>query len=164
MQKNHRSRILLTLIVASFMGSVCLAAEIEVTVSTDKTVYDYLEPISVSVTATNPNDYTVTLEWPTSGQAAYIMDDTYDHRAYIGVLPVFTYRDIAAHESYTWTYDHLFDYYTPGVGEHFVTGVVIYDGINDGDQSDPFSFEVVPEPGTLSLLAIGGLAMLRRRK
>jgi hypothetical protein len=36
--------------------------------------------------------------------------------------------------------------------------------IRQSDDVDLMETWIVPEPGTLSLLAIGGLAMLRRRK
>jgi hypothetical protein len=64
-------------------------------------------------------------------------------------------------EPHVFSSNHIYRYYFTGTGEAARLAISDDYGI---DNSGSVTVEVVPEPAMLSLLALGGLAMLRRRK
>lgn len=64
-------------------------------------------------------------------------------------------------EPHVFSANHLYRYYLTGTGE------AVHLAISDDywpDNSGSLTVEIVPEPATLSMLALGGLAMLRGRR
>ena len=145
------------------------AAEIELSVATDKPSYWVGEDITVSVMAYNPNDYEVGLSFPSGFQASYIMDDIYDWSSDKLFTQAFTYVTIGPESFHSWNLEHDWEYtyrsrtygYDLSIGTHSVVGYLA-GGYTGNCQA--VEFEVVPEPATLSLLALGGVVMLRRRR
>ena len=112
---------------ALFLSVVMLTsvatAQIDVSVSTRKATYVLGEPVRVFVTATNNGSEGVTLEFVTSNQASYVMDDAYAPT--LLAAQVLTERHIPAGESYTWTLDHDLAAYPLDYGTHRVVGKVV---------------------------------------
>jgi hypothetical protein len=134
---------------------------IEITVDTDKDVYNMGESVTVYVSAYNPGFETITLSFATSSQANYFMDGIFDYSSYIISVPRCTEVQIAGNDSYTWTLKHMKDLlsaYPLLQGTHSVVGQVVGYG-----ESGPAQFEVIPEPATLILLALGSLLVQRKK-
>ena len=168
-----RTLILAVVVVFAVLANSIEAAEIELTVATDKPSYSVGGDITISVSAYNPNNYEVTLEFFDSTQASYIMDDVYDWSSERGVFHCVTEVTIGAESSYTWDLEHDWEYaigpatfgYDLSIGTHSVVGALqqIY-GLLDTEYtyySQPVEFEVVPEPASLLLIA-PALASLAR--
>ncbi len=138
MRSRYKHVLLTWLFVTSglFVVQCVNALPLELSVSTDKSAYIAGERLIVDVTAYNPNDQDVYLSFPSALQAWYEMDDVYDSRG--GYIQVFTYRDIPAHGSYTWSFSHRWSEYDLTLGTHSVVGNVLGVG-----SSDPFTFDVV---------------------
>ena len=104
------------------------------------------------------------------------MDNVYDWASDKVFLQVTTEVIIAAESSHTWDLDHDWEYtsgsgtygYDLSVGTHSVVGAVKPTFAAPPGNYDYYSqsveFEVVPEPATLGLMLLGGLALLRRRR
>jgi len=223
-----KARWLIGAAVTAIVGSLA-AADIDVTVATDEPFYVVGDPILVEVTAHNTFTVPVTLQWPNTCQASYIMDDVYDWKSGKFFLHIITEVTIPGQSSHTWYLGHDWGEYNLGPAMHTVVGEVVGYGL-----SQPVSFEVyilgdmdasgalnnndispfvlalvdrpayeirypgidallrgdmdrngyidnndirlfvialtssaapqaVPEPATMSLLVLGGLALLRRR-
>jgi len=122
-----------------------LAADIEVTVQTDKTSYSVGEDVTVFVTAFNPTDSEITLYFGSSCQATYHMDGWFDYMHDKGCLWVITGVVIGPNDSYTWTMVHDSDeqdYCPLYPGKHSVVGEVLSYGLS---RSEPAEFEVEGE-------------------
>ncbi len=103
------------------------AGAIDVYVSTDKRRYTLGEQIGITVTAYNPNDFTITLEFGTSStggtcQASYTID---------GISPAPTACDTAIDNfalppggSVTWTRTHTNETFPLSTGIHSIVGKV----------------------------------------
>ena len=221
-----RGIIIAAALVVTILPSKAGADDIQLTVATDKYTYLVGEDITISVTAFNPGSESVTLTFPTSLQASYIMDDgayywggdviialseimDLDYDAYFhrgawggGVIALSEIMDLdydayywggggiwgvidsseitevtlAPESSHTWELEldwgpeygygipgiRTRDYVDPRVGTHSVMGILqtmTFGAVT----SEPAQFEVVPEPATMSLLAIGCVAMLSKR-
>lgn len=170
-----RTLILAVVVVFVVSANSLEAAEIELSVATDQGSYWPGEVITVSVIAYNPNDYEVTLQFGSALQASYIMDNVYDWSSYLVFLPVLTEVTIGPESSHTWDLEHSWEYtdgpdtygYDLSIGTHSVVGALQPNSefLDSGYTyySQAFEFEVVPEPATLCLLAMGGVALFRRR-
>ena len=146
-------RFLVIVLFLIFAGELN-ASIVEISVATDKPIYQLGEYVTVSITAYNPTSETVILGFPTTLQASYLLDGTFDW-ANRPCLQIPSGRIIDAYDSYTWNLNHgsgEMAFYPLAVGIHSVVGEVIGYGF-----SEPIQFEVVPEPGTLLLLALGAV-------
>jgi hypothetical protein len=99
-----------------------------------------------------------------------IADPFYQEAGEIYWLSVCFY--IAADQSHAgWKTADVDSYPDPYTGSHFMDDAVWYDGENWNRLLDPISeesldlaFVITPEPATLSLLGLGSLVMLRKRR
>jgi hypothetical protein len=144
------------------------AHAIDVLVTTDKPTYAPGEPVQINVTAQNPDTEDVTLNFSSSAQATYILDDTWDwshHRAFLTVL---TSRTIPARGQYTWSFTHNPNEFFLGPGLHEIEGRLINQKLDGGfetiEVSSPAPFAVVPDPTALSPLLAPLVLLLRRQK
>jgi hypothetical protein len=104
---------------------ILVTSGLEVTVDTDKDEYALDENVQILVTATNNTGESITLEFGSSQQAAYIIDGVYDYRDNHGAWTVMTYVTIPAGQSETWTLTHTPEDYRLLPGAHSIVGVVI---------------------------------------
>src|SRR5262245_46933443 len=95
--------LLLILLLCSSIKAAAAADEIAISVATDKTAYDYGEPIQVAITARNITDHPVTLSWPTSCQSRYLINGGWHTTACLEVLTSLT---IDVGQAHTWTFSH----------------------------------------------------------
>ncbi len=98
---------------------------LNVTVKTDKTEYALDEPVQISVTATNTLPDPITLTFPTSLEASYIIDGVYDWSEHAISLPVVTHETIPGGQFKTWEFTHTAEQYRLLPGKHSIVGVVI---------------------------------------
>ena len=166
--KTKSSRIIAVVIAIMVLGpsssarATTVEPNLSIGVATDKLTYDLGEYVTIYITGYNVGSDTITLGFGTLSQASYLMDNVYDwfdhHHHY--AMP--SYRVLDAGEDYTWTLVHNsvdLGYYPLTVGTHSVKGEIV-----DYGYSAPVEFEVVPEPATFLLLALGTLALLNKRK
>lgn len=151
------------LIGLSLLG-IINAGLVEVSVDTDKSAYGIGEGVIIYVTAYNPGDETITLSFGSTKQATYIIDGVFDYSSGANYADVVTQVQIVANGSYTWTFEHTgaaLSTYPLTLGTHSIVGQVI--GYGDSSTMAAMQFEVVPEPVTLALLAMGGLLIRKQR-
>jgi hypothetical protein len=153
-------------------GVVTANATLQISVATDKAVYQLGETVEVYISVYNPTSSAVTMYVPDpySGQpvARYLMDDTYfwppdaiSPQVFLPPVPM----TIQAGGTLTWELEHgtiQNAEYSLIAGVHSVKGFV-YADVFIGQYGGPVAFQVVPEPMTISLLAFGFL-LLRRKK
>jgi hypothetical protein len=113
---------------------------IEVSVSTDKNEYEPGEPVKIDVTATNTSDLPVTLRFPTSHQADYLIDDVYQWSRGKLFLPIATSVTLPAGAQMTWHFVHRAGDYRLLPGEHSIVGMVVGYG-----RSEPVTIVVKEE-------------------
>lgn len=118
------------------------AAPLEISVLTNKSSYTPYDLLTVGVTAYNPNDSAVTLNFPTSEQAWYAMDGVYDNRG--SSFQVLTSQTIPAYSSYTWSMNHDWSEYNLTLGTHSVVGSVAGFWGDALGSSQPYFFDVIP--------------------
>jgi hypothetical protein len=88
-------------------------------VNLDKEKYRKGEDIQITVTALNWSDKDVTLEFPTSHQVDYLIDDAYSYvKAHPIVTQATTQVTIKARDSYAWTFTHTDNDYAIPLGRH----------------------------------------------
>jgi len=131
------------ILICALLISPAAVCAIEVRTTTDKPSYLSLEPIEVTVTAINPNDFGVTLNFPSGYQAGYVMDGVFNWADGMFFIQMFTKVHIEAHGFHTWSFDHSWERYSLDPGIHSVVGEVVGCG-----QSQPIIFEVIPRPAT----------------
>jgi len=152
-------------IVLVLILSLPLYASLEISVATDKQVYQRGETVEVYVSLYNPTAEAITIYvgYPI---ATYLMDDIYfwhQNKVFPAVLlpPI----SIEGYQSLTWQLNHdvkELEDYPLGAGIHSVIGYV-YSNETIGQHSDAVNFEVIPEPTTLSLFALGAVLLKRKR-
>ncbi len=125
------------------------AGYVEVYVSTDKRMYVLGEPIEITVTAYNPTDFTLGLEFPRGPpqavgcQASYSIDGIYPRW---GCDDVITYANVPPRGSVSWQFTHTEEY--PGFqvteGRHTIVGILYaLGGYYYPQQSMPITIRVV---------------------
>jgi len=133
---------------------------VEISVETDKLTYLLDEEVVVSITAYNPNPDPVILYFGDTLHASYLMDDVFDWSQGKEFAQVISNITINPYESEMWERVHGLEemnIYPLSIGTHTVVGEVVGYG-----QSLPKNFHVIPEPSVVSLLAYGGLVLLRK--
>jgi hypothetical protein len=155
-----KAEILIVIILV--LCEMTKATTVNISTVTDKESYLLGEEVVVSVIAYNPNPEPVTLTFSSRLNASYLMDDVYDWREFKTFLQIENSLTIEAYDSYTWELRHgsyEMGIYTLDVGTHTVVGEVVEYGY-----SVPVQFEVILEPATILLLALGSLFLTRRRR
>ena len=135
------------------------ATAVNISTITDKESYLLGEEVVVSIIAYNPEPNPVTLSFGSSLQASYLMDDVYDWSNGKIFLQALSQRTIDPCGSYTWNLIHghyEMESYPLDVGTHAIVGEVVGYGY-----SSKVQLEVIPEPATIILLGLGGLALVR---
>ena len=113
--------------------------ELRFDVETDRLIYRPHDPITITVSVHNPNPHPVTLHFPTTHQAGYVMDDRYDWAHDKFFLMILTHVEVPARGSHAWRFRHDWDAYAPN-GASSVVGYVVGQG-----RSDPAHFRVMDE-------------------
>jgi len=167
--KMKKTMLILVVVVLGCSFSTAHGTLVDITVSTDKPVYNFNEDVIVTVTATNPNPYSVTLIVSVLPTASYLMDDSFDWALYQTGLPAIVTLPFAPAQSHSWDMVHALyerSIYPLSLGLHSVIGeLLVY--VPDDDPpfillvSDSLEFEVIPEPATFLLFAVGVLCFRR---
>jgi hypothetical protein len=158
--KTKMIRIILVVVVLGFAG-IAKATIVDICLATNKPVYDLGEEVVVFVIAYNPNPEPVTLSFSSTLVATYLIDSVFNWSEHRQFAQIPTGARIEPYDSCTWNLSHdsrAMMIYPLDVGFHTVVGEVVGYG-----QSAPVEFEVVPEPSTLLLFAIGLIETRRRR-
>ncbi len=154
--------ILALLFVLSSIGSTSL---LEITVDTDKDIYQVGEDVHIYVLAYNPNSGPVTLTFLTSIESSYVIDDIYNWAYYQISNPSSHSIILGPYASKMWDFIHGTseqNIYPLTVGNHSVVGQVGAIELSNIN-SAPIQFEVIPEPATLALFCLGFL-LIRHQK
>lgn len=150
------------LIVLSFSAH----ATLQITVDTDKDVYQVGENVHVYISVYNPSAEDITLNMATP-PAKYLLDETYfwkQNMVSISWAPPLDDVLIQSGQTLIWQLDHNEvenAEYPLEVGIHTVRGYV-YSIETIGQFSELVEFQVVPEPITFSLLGIGVFFIKRK--
>ena len=142
------------MITAIFTG-ITQATIVDITMETDKSIYQLGEDVVVSVTAVNPTNEPVQLGFGSSLQATYQMDGVFDWTEGKVFAQSLTYVNLPAFGSYRWDLIHGSkerELYPLDLGIHIVVGEVVGYGT-----SSPIEFSVVPEPSIILLISIGSI-------
>lgn len=92
-------------------------------VNVDKEAYEYGEDIGITVTAVNNSDKAVTLDFNSSLQADYYLDN-YQWSRDRAFTTATTSVTVPANGLYTWTFTHTAADYAVPAGKHFLTATV----------------------------------------
>jgi len=159
-------KIMFSIIGVVVLFGLCSIAEasiVDISVETDKPVYQLGEEVMISVIAYNPNPEPVTL---TCGfyQSSYIIDGVYDWAEGRSGPDLIIHVTIEPYDLAIWEHTHGFNEmleYPLGIGSHSLVGEVLAAELLDAGQSKspPIEFQVVPEPATILLLGFGGLIL-----
>jgi hypothetical protein len=111
----------------------CFGGEgvVDVSIATDQAEYYVGDPITYSVTAFNPAAEPAQLNFTSSRQADYYVDNEYSPEDI--ALTVLTSREVPAQGSTSWEFDHPWDYYFLEPGSHAVAGEVVGYGFSPTD-------------------------------
>jgi len=142
------------LVAIMFLGMVPITnATLEISVATDKAVYQLDETVDISITVVNSGSISETL-YGGFYFTTYIMDGVYDWANRSGPQVVLETTFLPG-ELKTWEMSHGFNEmqdYPLTLGTHSVVG-----GAGFTLLSSPVDFQVVPEPATVLFLSIGTL-------
>jgi hypothetical protein len=108
-------------------SEVNVPKEVVISVATDKKVYKVGEEVEIEITATNPTNKEVTLNFNTGCQTSYMIDE-YNSIAAMMCTQALTSKTIAANSSFTWEMTHQGMDYELKKGTHTVVGHVIDNG------------------------------------
>jgi len=150
------------LCVAALGAQATRADLVEITVATNKAIYQLDENVLITVAAFNPTSDPITLMFPSGDiPASYWMDGVYDwekDRSRVFWLAQVT---IASQEERTWQLTHgAYErtQYPLVPGWHTVQGELV---LLHPLVGAPVSFQVVPEPPAFLLILAGAGAMAR---
>lgn len=104
--------------------------QVDITVETDKSEYLLNEPVEIYITAHNLTNDSLTLQFPTSCQSEYYIDDFYS-ASYHGCYLALTQVTIAPNGVKTWNWTHSLDRFLLVGGIHTVVGEVLGYGLSD---------------------------------
>jgi len=169
MKKEKITLVLMVVILLFGLPKTTMSNIIEVSVETDKTIYQLGEEVMVSITAHNPNDQDLILTLGVDIQATYIMDDIYNWAEGRTTLPAYFTYTLTPYNSITWELTHgpsEMQDYSLNIGLHSVVGEVLAVELvgDDARFSEPVTFEVIPEPISILLMTSGLLGIWFRRK
>ena len=160
--RRDRAMVFMGLVMILGMVGVAGADVVDISVETDKQTYLLGEEVQISVIAYNPSQEPVTLTFPSSLTTSYRMDDIFDWKLNIIYNPVLLEKVIEPLSSYTRLHIHdstQMELYPLDIGMHSVRSEVVGYGL-----SEPVNFEVVPEPITSLLMAVGAIGAIRRKR
>ncbi|MFA6187227.1 MAG: hypothetical protein WC770_08475 [Phycisphaerae bacterium] len=161
--------ILGVLVILLCYGGLTKATIVDISVATNKPIYQLGEYVTVSITAYNPNPQPVTLNGGIP-LASYVMDGVYNWADWhTSPLQVIVSKTIQPNQSFTWNLTHdaqEMQRYPFDIGVHTVVGKVMAFEIIGDNQSSPLQFEVIPEPSAFAILsfALPIFRYLTRRK
>ena len=159
------------------IGTISLSAQASFSISafTNKPVYELGETVNITITVVNSGLTAATLmgggkylmEDGSGGimSTDYIIDDAYiwsDRYKVIDGTGVMWMKEFQPGQTQTWVMSHgsqQMQDYPLNAGTHSIVGKAGFDLY-----SNPVSFAVIPEPTTLSLLALGAFFAGRRRR
>jgi hypothetical protein len=142
-----------------FVLAVYAQATLEISVATDKTAYQIGENVDIFISVFNSGSTSEKL-YGGFYFTTYIMDGVYDWADRYQPMVILTITFLPG-ETRTWEMTHGFDEmqaYPLNIGNHSVVGGA------GSLRSIPVEFQVVPEPATLSLLALGVFLLGRKKK
>lgn len=149
------------------IGPLPNSVNFEYSLESDKSLYQLGETVHATHTITNPFDVPVGLDLNCSPGFNLLVKqgdiEVYAaHNAFLAVMQTLMFQAGETLElDYTW--DVMDNYGNPVLpGEYELVGVVHDVGI--GTYASSTIITIVPEPGTLGLLLLGGLGLLRRRR
>lgn len=122
-------------------------SQVIVSVTTNKKVYNYGEPVEISVIAKNPSPRAINLWFGSDYQADYIIDNNYQWSKDRNFLPVLTFVVIAGNDSAVWSFTHTKDEYNLTVGFHKIEGLVV----DYGRSISPTTIQIIPTKAKISL-------------
>ncbi len=152
--------LFMVIVMAGYVGMVG-ATVVDISVATDKEIYQLNEDVIVFVTAYNPNQEPVTLGFPSALTTTYLMDGVFNWSEGKVFAPSGLQLTIEAHEFATWELTHgsiEMGLYALNLGVHSVVGEVVGYG-----QSEAVEFEVIPEPATIVILSFGVFWVRKKR-
>ena len=124
--------------------------ELSVRIITDKQIYAPGEELHITVIAENNSNHDITLNFPSSYQADYIIDGAYRWSVDKAFIQVLTQVTIEAGASHKWEFVHTaYDYPLP-VGQHTITAEVVGQG-----PSRPITISVAEHPVPQPVVARG---------
>lgn len=98
---------------------------VAVKIATDKTFYALGEPVVMTITAVNSSDKDINLNFYSSKQTDYVIDEKFRWSKDKYFLTAFTRVTVPARGEYTWTMTHQNSDYTLAVGSHSIVGEVV---------------------------------------
>jgi hypothetical protein len=163
------------IIIVIVILSPSAQASLNISAFTNKSVYELGETVNLSITVFNSGSTAETLmgggkylmEDGSGGiiSTDYIIDDTYIWSDRYGVTDgtgIMWMREFQPGQTDSWVMSHgtlQMQDYPLDVGMHSVVGKAGFDLY-----SNPISFQVIPEPTTISLLALGAFWAGKRRR